>query len=183
VFSKTPLNKAFKITYSQNGGIRTKGFDLCIYSKSKEYKILKFKDDETTKKKLMFQIFRDLSYSFEKQQREIFWGTMKVSAFRDGDLMGNLIGFYIASGEISKEEASKLCGQVPISISLQLEKEGKLQTNDSFSPAYRLNIKNNEAIFPQKLTKYNDLFEVKNYISQMKETNTLTVFNKSFEIN
>ena len=177
-FNETPLNETFKITYGQQGGFNKMGYPIFSYSISKEYEILKLKADEATKKKLMFQIFKDVSYLFENQQREVFWGILKSSAFREGDLMGNLIGFYVASGEITQKEASELCGELPISVSLQLKKEGKFQANKSFIPEYRIITDDGAPIFPVQLKRYNDLEDNESYITPLNETETTTFLNK-----
>ena len=176
-FTQTALNETFKITYGQQGSFKTMGYSIFTYSILKEYEVLKFKEDETIKNKLMFQIFKDVSYLFEKQQREVFWGVLQSSAFKEGDLMGNLIGFYIACGEITQEEASKICEELPLSISLQLKKENKFQTNTSFIPKYRIVTNSNKPIFPKQLTQYDKLKEFENYIRPLEEIKLTNIFS------
>ncbi len=177
-FAQTPLNETFKITYEQQGGFRRSGYSFYTYSISKEYEVLKLSNDDITKKKLMFQIFKDVSYLFENQQKEILWGTLRLSSFREGDLMGNLIGFYIACGEITQEEASELCGELPISISLQLKKDNKFEANDSFIPKYRIITDDKPPVFPTQLTRYNHIENFEKYIIPLDKTEKITFFNK-----
>ena len=179
-FAQTPLNETFKITYGQEGGFKQMGCSVFSYSISKEYEILKLKEDEKTKKKLMFQIFKDVSYLFEKQQTEVFWGILKSSSFREGDLMGNLIGFHIACGEMTQTEASELCGELPTSVSLQLKKEGKFKKNRSLFPKYRIVDEENKPIFPSRLIEYNNLNNIENHIRPLEKTETMTVLDTDF---
>ncbi len=176
-FDQTPLNGTFKITYGQNGGFKQMGYSIFSYNIAREYKILKLKEDEKTKKKLMFQIFKDVSFLFENYQKEVFWGILQSSAFREGDLMGNLISFYIACEEVSQEEASVLCGELSIPISLQLKKEGKFQMNESFIPKYRIITNENLPIFPMLFIEYNELENAENYISPLKKIRNATILN------
>lgn len=81
--------------------------------------------------------------------------------------MGSLIGFYIACGEMTQKEASKLCGKLPTSISLQLNNEGKLKVNNSLVPKYRIANKGNNLLFSAKLTASNRLNVPENYISKL----------------
>ncbi|MGK0363609.1 MAG: hypothetical protein ACI85O_000662 [Saprospiraceae bacterium] len=178
-FAQTPLNETFKITYGQQGGHKIKGHSLYSYSISKEYEVLKLSADETTKKKLMFQIFKDVSYLFEKQQENVFWRILKASSFREGDLMGSLIGFYIACGEITQEEASELCKELPVSVSLQLKRDNKSQANISFVPKYRIVVEDNIPTFPTLLSKYNDLEGLENYILPLEEMEKITLLGNN----
>jgi hypothetical protein len=174
-FAQTPLNESFKITYGQKGGFNQMGYSIFSYSISREYEVLKLQEDAETKKQLMFQIFRDVSYLFEAWQKKVFWGILKSSAFREGDLMGNLIGFYIACGDMTQEEASELCEELPISISLQLEREGKFKVNNSLMPKYRIIPKEGDIpTFPKRLMRYNNLENCKNCISPLDETETIS---------
>lgn len=163
-FDKTPLNDTFKIIYGQQGGIKKYDYLWCTYGVSAEYALVKYSADETVQKKMMFQVFKEVSFLFENYQQEVFLGTLKTSAFREGDMMGNLIGFYIACGELTKEEAEKRCGVISDDETTQLNVAGRYDVNASFSPKFRYYLEKQPPVFPASLEHYNQLVVAEGFV-------------------
>ena len=179
-FENTALNDTFKIKYRQEGGMKSKGINWCIYRVEKEYAIVKFSNTETAKKQLLFQVFKEICFLFENYQKEVFYGALQSSAFKEGDMMGNLIGFYISCGDMTKEEAIALCGEVPVAVSEQLKMEGKLGINASFKPIYHFEQEEKPA-FPLAFQKYQKLENANAYIRPLHMKRTITFFGKAWE--
>ncbi len=72
------------------------------------------------RKSVALAIFMQISQEFEGLQAGFPWGVLTDSGFSQEDLVSNLIGFYVAIGEISKQEALDKCHQVPTNDALKI---------------------------------------------------------------
>lgn len=68
---------------------------------------------QAQKKSVALSIFMDVSHGFERLQKNLgMWDLFTDSGYSQEDLVSNLIGFYIAVGELTKEEAIRIAHPV-----------------------------------------------------------------------
>lgn len=89
------------------------------------------------RKSVALAIFMAVSVHFEQMQSEAMSDTLTHSGFSVEDLVSDLIGFYVAIGEVSAEEVATLCGQVSREQSLAIfdeDPDSHSGTNKTFNP-------------------------------------------------
>lgn len=93
---------AFYYTYDLQMGLGC--IVTTLYAvQSEKYLVTKIKD-KVKLEKVFFEIFRSISTSFEKLQGQFPYNILSLrssSSFREGDLMGNLISYYLTVNDIT----------------------------------------------------------------------------------
>jgi hypothetical protein len=86
------------------------------------------------KKSVALAIFVEISLRFERLQQFAEWIGIGKSGFSQEDLVSNLIGFYIAIGEISTPVALRACQPVSATTALGIwDREGAVGDNKNYS--------------------------------------------------
>jgi len=137
-------SKGYKVTYKQDMG--NKYYKTGI---SRSY-LVKYNLTKAQKKSVALAIFMEVSQLFESHQESFPWSLVTNSGFSAEDLVSNLLGFYIAIGEYSKEKVTELCHPVSIDTSLEIwDRDGSIENlkNKKFSPELSNNTTNSNKIF------------------------------------
>ncbi len=144
----------FKVTYKQDMGNRHMTFGV-----ERSY-LVRFGLTTKQKKSVALAIFMEVSKGFEAYQGNWFWSWLTDSGFSQEDLVSDLLGFYIAIGELSKEQVLELCHPASKEDSLALwDAQGAVGShkNTKFEPMLSENPPDECAkqpmAFPQELKK------------------------------
>lgn len=126
-------NLGYKVTYKQDMGNKYIKTDI-----TRSY-LVKYGLTLEQKKSVALSIFMEVSKLFEDHQDSFPWSLITNSGFSAEDLVSDLLGFYIAISEYSKESVLKLCHPVTKQTSLKIwDRDGAIGDikNKTFEPAF-----------------------------------------------
>jgi len=136
-------SKGYKVTYKQDMG--NKYFKTGV---SRSY-LVRYHLTNEQKKSVALAIFMEVSRLFESHQDSFPWTVITNSGYSAEDLVSNLLGFYIAIGEYSKEKVLKMCHPVSKDTSLKIwDRDGSVENikNKKFNPALSKNTTNSDEV-------------------------------------
>jgi len=85
---------------------------------------------EEQKKRVALSILMEVTVKFENLQRAAGWFSVTDSGYNQEDLVSNLIGFYIAVGEVSRVAAISACHPISdIAAKAIWDREGSVGSN------------------------------------------------------
>lgn len=132
---------AFEVQYRQRSGQNVKGVWVASQGATGRY-LVRYGLTTLEKKSVALAIFMEVSLKFEDHQSKSLTDWFTGSGFSGEDLVSNLIGFYIAVGEITLADVDTLCGTLSTAASLQIwdnDEQAGEHKNKTFDPRFAQN--------------------------------------------